>query len=315
MNFIEFVRGVGNVLLVMAIAGGVAYVGDRVGHQVGRKRLTLFNIRPRYTSTIIAIGTGMTIALVVTLVAIFASQEVKTAFFKLSSLNAQIQDLQARQNELRTKVESGHLVVAVDTLMVPYARIIKKNATSAERLATIQDYYSSAVRYVNNTYQNLGLKPYVNPPDIDKQLDKLASGVEAAEHAYQADVMLSVTSDQNLFEGDQIHFGISATPDIKFFSKADPIFQISGIPGQSGASASLAIAELQRAVSAVARQKKVPPFLADSVSTVEVLPGLPQMQEMLGKPGSYTLTAYAAEDVFPHLGGIPIVAVLTPVTR
>ena len=52
---------------VMAIAGGVAYVGDRVGHQVGRKRLTLFGIRPRYTSTIIAIATGMIIALVVTL--------------------------------------------------------------------------------------------------------------------------------------------------------------------------------------------------------------------------------------------------------
>jgi hypothetical protein len=36
---------------------------------------------------------------------------------------------------------------------------------------------------------------------------------------------------------------------------------------------------------------------------------------MLGKPGVYTLTAYAARDVYPHLGGIPIVAVLTPVTR
>ncbi|HEX3369662.1 MAG TPA: DUF3084 domain-containing protein [Candidatus Cybelea sp.] len=84
MSFVEIVRGIGNVAFVMAIAGGVAYVGDRVGHQVGRRRLSLFGIRPRYTSTIVAIATGMVIALVVTLGAIFASQQVKTAFFKLN---------------------------------------------------------------------------------------------------------------------------------------------------------------------------------------------------------------------------------------
>ena len=95
MNFVEIVRGIGNVGFVMLIAGGVAYVGDRVGHQVGRRRLSLFGIRPRYTSTIIAIGTGMVIALVVTLVAIFASQQVKTAFFKLNSINQQITELSA----------------------------------------------------------------------------------------------------------------------------------------------------------------------------------------------------------------------------
>jgi len=314
MNFIEFVRGAGNVLLVMAIAGGVAYVGDRVGHQVGRKRLTLFNIRPRYTSTIIAIGTGMTIALVVTLVAIFASQQVKTAFFKLSSINAQIDDLQARQRELEKKVENGHLVVANDTLMVPYARIIKKNATFGERVATIRDYYQSAVRYINSTYTGLGLKPYVSPPDVDKQLNDLANRIEAGEQIEQVDVMLSVTSDQNLFEGDQIHFEISTTPDVKTFAKDDRIYTIQ-IPGQSGAQASIAISELQRAVSAIARQKRMPSFLADSVTTLELLPGLPTMQQMLGKRGSYLLTAYAAEDVYPHLGGIPIVVALVPQPR
>jgi len=84
MNFVEIVRGIGNLAFVMVLAGAVAYVGDRVGHQVGRRRLSLYGIRPRYTSTIIAIATGMIIALVVSLAAIFASQQVKTAFFKLN---------------------------------------------------------------------------------------------------------------------------------------------------------------------------------------------------------------------------------------
>ncbi len=74
-------RGIGIVLFIVVLAGVIAYIGDRVGHQVGRKRLTLFNIRPRYTSTIIAVATGMIIAFVVTLAAIFASNQVKVAFF------------------------------------------------------------------------------------------------------------------------------------------------------------------------------------------------------------------------------------------
>jgi Protein of unknown function (DUF3084) len=315
VNFVEFIRGVGNVLLVMAIAGGVAYVGDRVGHQVGRKRLTLFNIRPRYTSTIIAIGTGMVIALVVTLVAIFASQEVKTAFFKLSSLNAQIADLQSRQTALEAKVESGQLVVATQSLRVPYAKIIKKDTPAAERLSTIQDFYSNAVRYVNTTYLSLGLKPYVNPPDIDKQLRHLSDDVEAVQRAIPGDVLLSVTAGQNLYVGDQIHFEIAGTPDQKIFSKGEPIYAIRGIPGAAGANIDIALNELQRDVSVVALQRHVPPFVADSVKTEELYPAHAQMEQMLAKPGSYTLTAYAYQDVYPHLGGIQIVAVLTPVTR
>ena len=110
MNFVEIVRGIGNLAVVMAIAGAVAYVGDRVGHQVGRRRLSLFGIRPRYTSTIVAIATGVIIALVVSLTAIFASQEVKTAFFKLNSINQQIGELQARQRDLEAKVNNGRLV-------------------------------------------------------------------------------------------------------------------------------------------------------------------------------------------------------------
>ncbi|HMD02671.1 MAG TPA: DUF3084 domain-containing protein, partial [Candidatus Baltobacteraceae bacterium] len=51
------------ILAIVLIAGSIAYVGDRVGHYVGRRRLSLFGLRPKYTSTIVAVGTGMVIAL------------------------------------------------------------------------------------------------------------------------------------------------------------------------------------------------------------------------------------------------------------
>jgi hypothetical protein len=310
MNLVQVVRGIGNVALVMALAGIVAYVGDRVGHQVGRKRLSLFGIRPRYTSTIVAIATGMVIALVVTLVAIFASEQVKTAFFKLNSLNAQISELQTRQRDLEAKVNSGRLVFPVDTLMVPFYRIINQSATETQRLATIRDYYFFAVKYVNATYPRLGLRSYAIPPDADKKLQGLAGDLTTAAKLSQSNVMLTVTSDQNLFENDQIHFAINVTPDIRYFQKGQVIAQLV-VPGKSGASINIALIQLQSYVSITARRLHLVPFLADNVQPVQLIPGVAQMQQQIAKSGTFLLTAYAAADFYPHLGGIPIVIVLT----
>jgi hypothetical protein len=310
MNFVEFVRGIGNLAAVMALAGAVAYVGDRVGHQVGRRRLSLFGIRPRYTSTIVAIATGMVIALVVTLSAIFASQQVKTAFFKLNSINQQITELQARQRDLEAKVNTGRLVLSVDTLMVPFYRIIPQSASPSQRLSTIRDYYFFAIKYVNATYPRLGLKPYAIPSDSDKKLRGLADDLTTAAELAQAPVMLTVTSDQNLFENDQIHFAINVTPDVRVFQKGQVVAQLV-IPGKSGASINIALIQLENYVSVTARRLHLPPFLSDILQPLQLIPDATQMQQRISKPGTYLLTAFAAEDFYPHVGGIPIVIVLT----
>jgi hypothetical protein len=310
MNFVEIVRGIGNVAFVLVLAGIVAYVGDRVGHQVGRRRLSLFGIRPRYTSTIVAIATGMLIALVVTLGAIFASQQVKTAFFKMNSINQQIVELQSRQRDLEAKVNSGRLVFPVDALMVPFYRIIAQNATAAQRVATIRDYYFFAVKYVNATYPRLGLRPYAIPPDADKRLNGLANDLTTAAKLSQASVMLTVTSDQNLFENDQIHFEINVTTDIRYFQKGQLIAQLV-IPGKSGASINIALIQLENYVSIAARRLQLPPFLTQILQPMQLIPDAPQMQQRIAHPGTYLLTAFAAADFYPHVGGIPVVIVLT----
>ncbi|HZY96698.1 MAG TPA: DUF3084 domain-containing protein [Candidatus Cybelea sp.] len=312
MNFVEVIRGIGNVAFVMALAGAVAYVGDRVGHQVGRKRLSLFGIRPRYTSTIVAIATGMIIALVVTLGAIFASEQVKTAFFKLNSINQQITELQARQRDLEAKVNNGRLVFPVDTLMVPFYRIIPQSATAPARLKTIRDYYFFAVKYVNATYPRLGLRSYAIPPDADRKLTGLANDLTTAAKLAQANAMLTVTSDQNLFQNDQIHFAINVTPDIRYFQKGQRIAQLV-IPGRSGASINIALIQLQNYVSLTARRLNLPPFLTDIFQPMQLIPDAQQMQQQISKPGTYLLTAYAAADFYPHVGGIPIVIALTQI--
>lgn len=170
MNFVDLVRGAGNILLIMAIAGAIAFVGDRVGHQVGRRRLTLFGIRPRYTSTIVAIATGMLIALVVTIGAILFSAEVKTAFFKLRSINEEIAQLQSQEQALERKVNSGRLVVPTGELMVPFGQVLYAKDSQGRHEEAVHDYYLRAVDYINQNYPRLQLKPYVIPSDAMAKL-------------------------------------------------------------------------------------------------------------------------------------------------
>lgn len=49
-------------VLMLAIAGLIAYVGDALGRRIGRKRLTIFGLRPKNTAILFTVGTGMLIA-------------------------------------------------------------------------------------------------------------------------------------------------------------------------------------------------------------------------------------------------------------
>jgi hypothetical protein len=122
--------------------------------------------------------------------------------------------------------------------------------------------------------------------------------------------MLTVTSDQNLFQNDEIHFGINVTADSRFFYKGQVIAQLT-IPGKSGASVNIALGQLQNYVAISARRQGLPPFLADNVQPLQLIPDAAQMQQRIARPGTYLLTAFAADDFYPHIGGIPIIIVLT----
>ena len=310
MNFVDIVRGAAIVLFIVALAGGIAYIGDRVGHQVGRKRLTIFNIRPRYTSTIIAVATGMVIALAVTLIAIFASEQVKTAFFRLNALDAEIQRTQARARALETKVANARVVVTTDTLMSPLIGHIARGSSPAQRLSIVRQYYAQVVGNVNQTYVPLGLRPFTPPSNIDDLLRPLADSptVEAANA--QSAIALITASDQNLYVRDPIHFQIVPVRDYLIFSSRAPIASES-IPANRNVNVQVALAELETAVSTVALNHGMPRYFYGNVIVEQTYPALAQMQQMISSAsGSYSLTAFAAVDVYTGTGGVPVVVFL-----
>jgi hypothetical protein len=305
-------RGIGIVVFIVALAGVIAYIGDRVGHQVGRKRLTLFNIRPRYTSTMIAVATGMIIALIVTLVAIFASNQVQTAFFRLAEINTEIETAQARARELERKVNSSPVVVNLDQLMVPSVGRIPPNYPPALRRQIVDQFYNQTVSYVNRFYTRpgYGLKKFVAPANLDKMLDSLANGPQTQAFNAQNAVLLVAAADQNLYPGDQIHFQIIARPDVMLVPSGQPIASLV-IPAGHNVSADLAMAELLGSyVPREMLRRGMLPYFAGNVLPGKMLPDVTQMRSMLTGGGSYIMTAFAASDIYQHTFSVPVVVTL-----
>ena len=51
------------ILIIIALMGGlIAYMGDKLGTKVGKRRMSLFGLRPKHTSIIVTIVTGLLVA-------------------------------------------------------------------------------------------------------------------------------------------------------------------------------------------------------------------------------------------------------------
>ena len=85
------------LILVLVITGGaIAFIGDRLGSKIGKKRLSLFGLRPRHTSIIITILTGICITTLTFGVMAAASENVRTALFGMEKLNQSMRDTQSK---------------------------------------------------------------------------------------------------------------------------------------------------------------------------------------------------------------------------
>ncbi|BAL84291.1 hypothetical protein SELR_25830 [Selenomonas ruminantium subsp. lactilytica TAM6421] len=81
------------LITVLVIAGGaIAFIGDRLGTKIGKKRLSIFGLRPRHTSIVITIFTGVVITALTFGVMAAASQNVRTALFGMEQLNRNMRE-------------------------------------------------------------------------------------------------------------------------------------------------------------------------------------------------------------------------------
>ncbi len=303
------------VLLITVVAGGIAYVGDRVGHQVGRKRLTLFGLRPKYTSTIVAVGTGMLIALIVTLGALAASNYVRTAFFRLGTLTARINELQAQalsQEKELQQTRSGILRVPKYTLIANTAWTFDLARTDAEQLDDFGRFFDAVVRIANAqlTTDAVGLRPYEHTsaePAIRAELLKQLETTREQTPDPHALILFLPVASQNLFRGEVISFSFAGFEDRRLATAGETLASIEISGGANVDIGQLVIRAGQTlAVRGYPPQFLYPPLI-NSTQVQAVTSQVPRLR------GRYLLIAKTPIDLYPHSGPFPIDVELEPI--
>ncbi len=96
----------GTLAVVSAL---VAWAGDMIGMKLGKKRVTFLKLRPKYTSRVISVITGIGIALFTLFVISVASEPVRTALFSMNYVQNQITSLTAELQQNRANLQGMEL--------------------------------------------------------------------------------------------------------------------------------------------------------------------------------------------------------------
>lgn len=97
------------ILLIgtLVVASGIiAYVGDIVGRRMGRKRLSLFGMRPRHTAIAVSVVAGMLITMFTLAVAMLASRNVRQGLLNVAQMRRQQAALRNDLDETQARVKS-----------------------------------------------------------------------------------------------------------------------------------------------------------------------------------------------------------------
>lgn len=84
------------IFILVAVSGLIAYLGDLIGRRIGKKRLTIFNLRPRYTAIIITISSGILIAIFTFITLLLISQNARDALFNLGKIKEKSRTLEEK---------------------------------------------------------------------------------------------------------------------------------------------------------------------------------------------------------------------------
>ena len=109
------------LILVMIITGGaIAFIGDKLGTKIGKKRLSIFGLRPRHTSMVVTVVTGCLITGLSIGFMLFISENVRTALFGMEELRQTMDETLAELDD------------ATENLLLAQAEFEKANTNLRE---------------------------------------------------------------------------------------------------------------------------------------------------------------------------------------
>lgn len=218
------------IFLVLALMGGsIAYLGNQLGRYIGRRKLSIFHLRPRHTSILITIFTGILIALLTMGVAALMSKDVRTFLVGLESLRQQRDKLLEDINTATIIVRGGDIIFQIHDPIV--AGLMPKGLSHdaiKERLVDILAQANLIAIDKNNNRLLALKKPFLgqdqklilyNNENYNQIVDQLSKSKE--------DQVVFVIAHQNVFLKEPVPVIFQSSPNKLVFRQGELITSIT----------------------------------------------------------------------------------------
>ena len=149
------------VLVLMVMGGLIAFLGDKIGSKVGKKRLTLFGLRPKYTSIIVTIISGTLISFFTVAVMAVVNENIRVALFGLNKLKGEMNELNREIADKNKQLDEGKMLLARRTdeynkmneraigMSKELDQVESQRTSMENRLSSVQKAYDKAQTDVN----------------------------------------------------------------------------------------------------------------------------------------------------------------------
>ncbi|MBP2632368.1 MAG: smc 3 [Firmicutes bacterium] len=131
--------GIVLIFVLIIMGGAIAYIGDKLGTKVGKKKLSIFGLRPKHTSIIVTIITGILITSSTLGVLALTSKNVRVALFGMEKLNQQIRETESSLQTItldlaKANAEREDVIAALDKTKEDYRIASEKSEEQIQEL-------------------------------------------------------------------------------------------------------------------------------------------------------------------------------------
>lgn len=135
------------LIIIMAIVGGlIAYIADKMGSKIGKKRMSIFGLRPKHTSILLTVLSGIVISVLTIIVMAIASQSARTALFGMDKLQKELRQLNKDKVVAAEALSSAKLQVDEQNKLIgqldeKIKESTARNSAIEQKLASMNEKY------------------------------------------------------------------------------------------------------------------------------------------------------------------------------
>ena len=297
------------VIVLLIVSGVVAYVGNYIGRYFGKRRLTIFGLRPRQTATIFTVLSGILIALLTFGSVLLISRDARTALFGLEKLHKELAQKAADLEAAKKAAEKTRKEIA-DLLSTK--KVLKTEVETARSKTVIfsaeQDIYiakieggkgkeaaEESLKKILEAVDNLVKKYRIEDVEVDKS--DFASTVSYVANT-EGDIVVRLVSLRNVNIGGILQVRFEVQSNKLVFTKGEEISYIDISGKLSQPEIEQKLKELLSLSHFAARNKGVLPQASGSLGEVPYSKIFEVGKRIKGFDALTHVSVVAAQDIY-----------------